>query len=109
MARGFLSSALVVAVALTALSGCAHAAKGYGPQDYADSATYQGLVIEIATSNGLTASASAVDLLAQRARERLDKPDGVRLERTEFSSNAQRHNVDSLDDLADRVRRFTPT
>jgi len=73
-----------------ALSGCSFLGFG-GPNaespDYLTSKKYTKLVIEVDYQNDKAPRETAIDLIKQRINERCNKPDGVEVTKTAFSSD----------------------
>lgn len=99
------SSILVLLVlAMSALSGC-FGFGGPGPKDFVSDSRYGSMLIEIFYPEGSPPRDSAVDLLLQRANERLSKPGGIDVERHAYAGESREWSSRGLKNLADDLSR----
>src|SRR5581483_5354704 len=76
--RALLAASLMMA---PLLSGCLFGGQPK-PTEMVSSKTYKSLFVEVDYVRSVAPRSSALDLLKQRAGERLDKPEGITVEKT---------------------------
>lgn len=93
---------LVLVVVATLLAGC-FGFGGPGPRDYVSDSRYASLLIEVLHPEAGPPRSSAIDLLVQRAAERLSKPDGIEVTKTPYNAEPRTYSSGALRSLADDV------
>src|SRR5688572_1496906 len=89
---------LVVAL----LSGCfGFGIGGPSPKDFISDSRYPSMLIEVFHPTDSPPRDAAIQLLEQRAEERLSKPDGITVERRAYEGDSKQWSVGDLRDLAD--------
>lgn len=78
-----------------ALSGCFSQLYD-GPEDYLSDEKYGRILVEIDHAVGKAPRQTALDLLLQRMKERLNKPDGVEFEIHSFETSETRWTADGI-------------
>lgn len=103
---GFVLAVSLVLL-LAALSGCFHArsaAPGGAARDFLQGNPYSKLVVEIDFQASKPPADSAVELLKKTADERLNKPGGIQVEKTSFSTSESQWSAAKLRDLESSKR-----
>lgn len=110
--HGIGTTAVFALVLATALAGCldflsqgAAAGPGEWAEDFLSDETYTSLTIEVDWTSGQRPASRAMDLLEQRANERLTKPGGITLvEDDSISTSMSRWSVEEILELEEEHR-----
>ncbi len=93
-------SLVILIATLPAVSGC-FGLGGPGPRDFVSDSRYSSMLIEVFYDENAAPRDAAIELLEQRAHERLSKPGGIEVQRHAFDGDSRTWSSRDLSNLAD--------